>query len=822
MRYSRPGETISKLIGLGLTVVFVSGLFVMGLNLTGGTALSQAQSLKASWNLSNPPTEGRVGLRLSITNLELANDGTQAWPKAGPNQIRLGYRWFGADNKPLDPKNKDNGYDELRADLPQDIPPGGRLIYPQFLVAVPNAAGDYTLHIDLVQGNNSWLADKGSPDLSFKVTVRAKDTTAPTTTVLTLPLYETATSFTVKWQGKDEDNGSGLSSFDIQYKVAGESDWRDWLLNTNATSALFTGDNGKLYLFRSRATDHAGNAGKYPDNEQASTRVDSLPPSARVEILPEKSPEVFLVRWSSFDNVSVSATALCDVQYREGNGPWTDWQIGTSVGSALFQGEAGKAYSFRARATDYAGNIGDYSAEAQATTTVAPALDTLTGASPVMTNSTSAGGNATVTPGATTPAGTTAAATTAAGSTTSAATTEATTTEAGTTAASTTVAATTPAATTSAATTPAATASTTATVTGTPSATITATAGASTPAAGTPQSAFFPLAVKLGENGTGTTSIMVTNPGTTPLDVFVRFNDRGGAPVSTTTNNQEQPVSNDAAAGLARVETVLKTLQPGETVNVWAGVVPPPNFNGWVEVRAAGNFQAYAVRVPATGRAVQYASASAGKQLYLPYIKKADPLTSSYVNLANTTATPADYTITYYDGASGNVVATEKRSLPRYGSARIAVGGISTSDPGLKFSGSATITSNTALTASVENMLEDGTPTTYPAAIAASQSGVELPVYREADGITTAVLIQNTGKDSVSFKLEYLDDKGTVLASKDQSLAGYARLSAWQGDVKDLPSGYSGKVRVTTSAATNPLVVTVLGASSELKNRQFS
>ena len=243
-------------------------------------------------------------------------------------------------------------------------------------MGVPNAAGDYTLHIDLVQGANGWLADKGSPDLAFKVTVRAKDITAPTSQVSPLPLFSTSTTFTVTWEARDDNGGSGVAYYDLQYKVPGDQEWHDWLLNTGATSAQFAGENGKLYLFRSRASDTAGKNGIYPENEQASTRVDSLAPSAKIESLPAQSPEVFLVRWSSFDNVAGAAVSLCDVQYREGsNGAWTDWLLGTSAGSALFKGEPAKSYSFRVRASDYAGNQGDYPAEAQATTTVSAALE---------------------------------------------------------------------------------------------------------------------------------------------------------------------------------------------------------------------------------------------------------------------------------------------------------------------------------------------------------------------------------------------------------------------------------------------------------------
>ncbi len=734
MRYISPKQIWLQVSSYGLALVMLLSLFGVSFGLSGRVVYSQAQPLKVEWKIPTTPTDGRVGLRLTINNLELANVGTQPWPKAGTSQLRLAYRWFNADNKqPLDPKNKDNGYEELRADLPQDIPTGGRLLYPQFLVGVPSAAGDYWLHIDLVQGANGWLTDKGSPDVNFKVAIKAKDTAPPTTRVLPLSVYTNSTVFPVSWEGKDEDNGSGLVSYDVQFKAAGDTDWRDWLLGTTSTGSQFVGENGKLYLFRSRAVDRAGNLGKYPDNEQASTRVDSLPPSARVEVLPGQSSEVFLVRWSSFDNVSGSVGALADVQYREGsNGAWTDWLQGNSVGSGLFKGQVGKSYSFRVRAIDYAGNQGDYSPEAQAGTTVAASLNTLFALQPSLT--------------------------------------------------------------------------------------LTSTTAGAPPA---PQSAFFPVAVKAGENGTGTTTVLVYNPGQDPLDVFVRFNDRAGAPITTTVNNQSQPVSPDAATGLARVETILRTVPPGGTINVWAGLVPPGSYNGWVEVRSAGTFEASAVRQPSNGLPVQYAAAAANRQLYLPYVKKADPLSSSFINLANTTATPAELTITYYDGNSGNVLATDKRTMPRFGSTRVAVSGVATADPNLRFSGSAIISSSVALAASVETPLEDGSPLSYPALITATQVAPQLPVYREVNDVTTSLLVQNTGKDTVTFKVEYLNDKGEVVVSRDLSLPGYARLLSWQGDIKELADGFSGKVRVSTITANGTLAVTVVGAGAGLKGKAF-
>ena len=747
----------------------ITSLILAGLALTfaiawpTGSVFSQTQGYKVDWTLANPPTEGRTGLRLSLANLELTNSGTTNWASSGANALKLGYHWFTADNKAIDPKNPDNGYDELQAELPQDIPTGGRVLYPQFLVGVPSAAGDYVLHIDLVQGADGWLSTKGAADLSFKVSIRGKDGSAPTSSVVSLPLFTTSASFGVSWSGKDEDGGSGLASYDIQYKAATDPDWHDWLLGTTATTATFNGQEGQLYLFRSRATDQAGNVGKYSDNEQASTRIDSLPPSATIQTLPAQSPEVFVVRWSSFDNVAGAATALCDVQYRVGTtGDWQDWQLGTSTGSALFQGQAGQTYSFRVRATDYAGNQGDFPSNAQATTTVSAALDTLFGQMPLVAPL--VGGTTSISP----------------------------------------------------------TNSTTPTATASISSTVAATTTTSTPPAPTgPTSQFFPLAVKNGDNGSGTTTILVHNPGTDPIDVFIRFNSFAGAPISNTVSDKLTPVSNDQATALARVDTVLKTVAPGDTINVWAGGLTPSTYNGWVEVRSLGTFQASAVRQPTTGAPLQYAPVPAATTLYLPYVKKADAVSSSIFNIANTTATPAQYTITYYDSASGNVVGTDKRTLPRYGSTRFSVNSLTTDDPNLRFQASAVITANVALSVQVENVLQDGSPLSYPALTTAASVAPQMPIYQAVDGVTTSLLVQNTTKDPLTVKMEYLDNTGQVVATTQQNLPGFGRATAWAGDVKELKAGFTGTVRVSTDAANGALAVTVLGAGPNLAGQPF-
>ncbi len=88
--------------------------------------------------------------------------------------------------------------------------------------------------------------------------------------------------------------------------------------------------------------------------------LDETPPSALVEDLPATSDtSSFVVNWSGDDNNS--GVAYYDVQVRDGaDGAWQFWQINTTNRVAIYPGEDGHTYYFRARAADNAGNLGSF------------------------------------------------------------------------------------------------------------------------------------------------------------------------------------------------------------------------------------------------------------------------------------------------------------------------------------------------------------------------------------------------------------------------------------------------------------------------------
>lgn len=90
------------------------------------------------------------------------------------------------------------------------------------------------------------------------------DMTKPTSTVssptFSTNAFKTAT-FKVSWSGSDSD--SGITSYDVQYKVGSGGAWTAYKKATTATSAGFKGKAGKTYYFRVQARDKAGNTGAW-------------------------------------------------------------------------------------------------------------------------------------------------------------------------------------------------------------------------------------------------------------------------------------------------------------------------------------------------------------------------------------------------------------------------------------------------------------------------------------------------------------------------------------------------------------------------------
>ncbi len=202
------------------------------------------------------------------------------------------------------------------------------------------------------------------------------DTTPPTSNVEQLPQWSPAT-FTVRWNGTDgpTPGASGIRHFDVQFRVNNGS-WQNWQTATTATSASFTGQNGVFYDFRVRAVDNANNVEAFSPTPDASTTVDTVPPSATVNPLPQFTfADTFTVSWVGTDTGSGpndgSGIAHYDVEFQINGGPWQPFTSTTQATSGtVLNASPGETFGFRARAVDRVGNVQAFPSGPQAETTI--------------------------------------------------------------------------------------------------------------------------------------------------------------------------------------------------------------------------------------------------------------------------------------------------------------------------------------------------------------------------------------------------------------------------------------------------------------------
>lgn len=192
------------------------------------------------------------------------------------------------------------------------------------------------------------------------------DLEVPTSEVAPLPNY-VPPDFIVSWSGEDR-GGAGIASYDVQYRVDG-GEWIVWLTDVAFTSASFEGgENGRLYEFRVRARDRAGNLEPFGGAE-ASTTVDSEPPTSTAScmsgVIRERSFNVF---WTGEDEGA--GILYYDVRYRIDGGEWIPWQQQTIATSATFTTMEDGQYEFEARAVDQLGLKEPFTGQPQASITV--------------------------------------------------------------------------------------------------------------------------------------------------------------------------------------------------------------------------------------------------------------------------------------------------------------------------------------------------------------------------------------------------------------------------------------------------------------------
>ncbi len=285
----------------------------------------------------NAETLQQVTLRLDFTP-PAAPQALRAEPEGWQhaNSFRLIWR------APLDQSGIAGAY--VRLNAPPTGPSDGTF-YPAVEVleglTVPGE-GRYGVYV--------WLRDRaGNADYRTAVALADAlwyDASPPTTVIEQTGVtglngwYVGPVSFTMS----ATDTASGLA--EIRHQV----DDGPWIVG-NAFTLAKDGD----HTVRITSVDTAGNVAVPAIRRVA---IDQQPPVVRLQALAryQEAPS-FAVSWWGDDSVPGSGIASYDVQVRDGyTGAWRDWQIDTLLTEAVFAGERGHTYFFRAAALDRAGN----------------------------------------------------------------------------------------------------------------------------------------------------------------------------------------------------------------------------------------------------------------------------------------------------------------------------------------------------------------------------------------------------------------------------------------------------------------------------------
>lgn len=207
-------------------------------------------------------------------HLVIRNSGSLTWQPSGQGAVTLGYRWLTPDGKPGPGK-----WNSIQTVLPKTVSFADTVTVTAKLNA-PSLSGHYALVWDLQRDGEGWFSDQASRPLRVDVVIGTGigDSNPPESSVLPLPVYINNPEIAVRWAGHDDAKGSGLASYDVQYRIMPQGSWTDWKRATADTEATFEGQDGYTYGFRSRARDAAGNVEAWREEPDAYVTIDTRPP----------------------------------------------------------------------------------------------------------------------------------------------------------------------------------------------------------------------------------------------------------------------------------------------------------------------------------------------------------------------------------------------------------------------------------------------------------------------------------------------------------------------------------------------------------------
>lgn len=177
------------------------------------------------------------------------------------------------------------------------------------------------------------------------------DAAAPSAMMNALPLYSQSFG-TISWSGSDQQPGSGIRSYDVQYRSNGGA-WINLVTNAPAsqTSFNYNGAPAGFYELRARAIDNAGNVQPW-SGPQASTTIVGHPVAQMNSI----SPNIVTDPGATSINISWTVTPFAynvtgvQIWVRFGLGSWTLFNTfpGTSGNTSFSFSPGDGIYAFEA------------------------------------------------------------------------------------------------------------------------------------------------------------------------------------------------------------------------------------------------------------------------------------------------------------------------------------------------------------------------------------------------------------------------------------------------------------------------------------------
>ncbi len=208
-------------------------------------------------------------------------------------------------------------------------------------------------------------AAPASPDASTTV-----DTVAPASSVDPLPMYETTTSFVVNATATDPN---GILSVELFYRKDGGT-WTSYGLDAVAPYAWTfdtSGGGDGFYEFYSIAIDGATNDESEPLSPDASTTVDTGPPTSAVATLAPYANSPFPVTAIAVD--AGSGVAQVELFYRLDAGSWVSYGVDSSAPYAWTFNTSATGdglHEFYTIARDVLGNVEAKAPTVESSTTV--------------------------------------------------------------------------------------------------------------------------------------------------------------------------------------------------------------------------------------------------------------------------------------------------------------------------------------------------------------------------------------------------------------------------------------------------------------------